>query len=535
MTGPTLPDPTLRDLLETIGPAVLTTVCVPRGLDVEVGDVVVHDRRVGVPPTRSGLLLAVGLAPDESDLSAAIEQAGKQGYAAVVVKALGVDPGHLSVTAQEAGVAVLATSDDMDWRLLDSRVSDALRSLAPSDPHDGATLGDLFALANAVALSVGAAIAIEDPQRRVLAYSNLPDQPIDEVRRQGILGRQVPDLPGNVEDYRTVSRATSVVRFAPVPPDLIGRMGIAVRAGNELLGSLWAVDADGRLDAEAERALTDAARLAALHLLRARSWRGVERSERADTLRALLHEGDVTGQLGAVRHGLTPDTPLLVAAFSVGTGSAVSEGRVARLADLVSLHLEARHTDTLVTTTGGLVYAALPLRDGEGPESLRRLIADVAGLAHRSLGVSVRAALGEPVVGPAGVAGSGHTAIRVLRALGWSGGEVAVATVDDVREQMLLQDLLDAGSGDDGALITPVRLMIEHDARAGTDFARSVLTFLDEAGGVPAAAERLNVHVNTLRHRLRRTEEKFALDLTDPDTRLVTWLQLRLLEQRGLV
>ncbi len=104
----------------------------------------------------------MGLAPDESDLSAAIEQAGKQGYAAVVVKALGVDPGHLSVTAQEAGVAVLATSDDMDWRLLDSRVSDALRSLAPSDPHDGATLGDLFALANAVALSVGAAIAIED-------------------------------------------------------------------------------------------------------------------------------------------------------------------------------------------------------------------------------------------------------------------------------------------------------------------------------------------------------------------------------------
>ena len=526
MTGPTL-----RTVVETTGSAVLTAVHTPRGIDVPVYDLVVHDRRGMIPPVAGGLLLAVGLSPDDSDLAHAMEQAAKESYAGVIVKALGADLAALESVAARTGVAVLATADDMDWRRLDGLVSNALRR-HHTDPGDGPTLGDLFGLANAVALSVGGAIAIEDQQRRVLAYSNLPGQPIDEVRRQGILGRQVPDLPRNADDYRSVAHAHGVVRFAPVPPDLIGRMGIAVRAGTEFLGSLWAVDEGGRLGPDAERALIDAARIAALHLLRARSRRGVDRSERAETLRALLTDGDVNGRLSAVRHGLTHQTPVVVVAFSVGTGDVLAEGQVARLADLVSLHLEAWHADTLVATSGGIVYAALPLRD-EAPNGIRQRVAEVAAVAHRSLGVPVRAAIGAEAAGTAEVADSARAAERVLQALTWADSEdVAVATFEEQRERMILQDFLDGGAADDEVLLGPVRLMLAHDARSGTDFARSVLVYLDADGAVPVAADRLTVHVNTLRHRLRRTEVMFGLDLTDPDTRLVTWLQLRLLSRR---
>ena len=52
--------------------------------------------------------------------------------------------------------------------------------------------GDLFALANAVALMVGGATTIEDRQSNVLAYSSA-DDPIDTPRRETILGRKVPD------------------------------------------------------------------------------------------------------------------------------------------------------------------------------------------------------------------------------------------------------------------------------------------------------------------------------------------------------
>ena len=96
------------------------------------------------------------------------------------------------------GVAVLSVPEEMTWTqlhaLLDlnrfSMVTGAAAGIA------GVPLGDLFALANAVAGIVGGAVTIEDPARRVLAYSTLGDQPIDAARRGSILGRQVPDSPG---------------------------------------------------------------------------------------------------------------------------------------------------------------------------------------------------------------------------------------------------------------------------------------------------------------------------------------------------
>ena len=44
-------------------------------------------------------------------------------------------------------------------------------------------LGDLFALANAVATTVGGATAIVDSRQSVIAYSAVEGQPIDETRR----------------------------------------------------------------------------------------------------------------------------------------------------------------------------------------------------------------------------------------------------------------------------------------------------------------------------------------------------------------
>lgn len=525
---------TLGDLLDTAGPALLSVVCAPTGLYHRVGGIVVHDRRAPVPTVADGLLFAVGLSPEDDELAPIVREAGAAGYCAVVVRALGAELAALVPVAERARIALLAASDDVDWGQLQERVTLALPA-APAEEgaDDGPPLGDLFAFANAVALSVGAAIAIEDPQRRVLAYSNLPDQPIDEVRRQGILGRQVPELPDNDEDYRVMLRAPGPVRFAPVPPHLVGRMGAAVRAGSELLGSLWAIDEGGSLDAGAERALSDAARIAALHLLHARSRRGLERSERARTLRALLFEGDLNGEFSADRHGIRHDTPAVVAAFSIGSGELVDD-QIVRLADLVSLQLEARHAATLVTTSGVVVYAALPLADGAGSDSLSQTVTAVAEAAHRSLGAPVRAVVGDRVVGAASLARSARSAERVLQALAWTElGDVVVTSSEEQEARLLLQQLLDRGAADDAQLISPVRQMLEHDDRTRTAFARSVLVFLSEGGSMPAAADRLSVHANTLRHRLQRARVLFGLDLDDPDTRLVTWLQLRLLTRRG--
>jgi DNA-binding PucR family transcriptional regulator len=39
-------------------------------------------------------------------------------------------------------------------------------------------------------------------------------------------------------------------------------------------------------------------------------------------------------------------------------------------------------------------------------------------------------------------------------------------------------------------------------------------------------AKALNVHVNTVRYRLSRVMTLFGVDLDDPETRLLVWLQM---------
>lgn len=76
----------------------------------------------------------------------------------------------------------------------------------------------------------------------------------------------------------------------------------------------------------------------------------------------------------------------------------------------------------------------------------------------------------------------------------------------------------------------PIATLRRLDAAGRSDYIRSLRAFFDHAGDVPKAAEALLLHPNTLRYRLRRMQELTGLDLKDPTDRLVTELQLHILE-----
>src|SRR6478736_943670 len=115
-SGPT----TLGEVLESLGMGVLDIVAAPVGLEVSVGETVVHGVGEPVPDRPGGVLLATGARLASGDLAADIRAAADSGYAAVVVKCYGADPGALAQTAGAAGVALLTTPDEMSWRHLDS-------------------------------------------------------------------------------------------------------------------------------------------------------------------------------------------------------------------------------------------------------------------------------------------------------------------------------------------------------------------------------------------------------------------------------
>jgi hypothetical protein len=469
--------PTLRSVVEVLGPALTA-----RGdLDVEVNEVVLVGP--GDPlPSAPGALLVV---QDPSVLD-------KVDAAAVVLRG----------PAPELDVPVLVAPDDLPWNQL-------LHLLMSAVSMSGGS--DLFALANSIAAMVGGAVAIEDPSRRVLAYSSLPDQPIDIARQQGILGRQVPELTRNDAIYREVQRAGGVVRI-PADGEVLPRLAVAVRAGAELLGSIWVVEATP-LPVESEQALLDAGRLSALHLLRARAGGDVERRSRGELLRGLLDSRSAPS-LVATRLGLDVATSVAVLGFSLPPD--IDELDAEGVADLVQLQCAAVRPRTSVLLQLGTVYALVPDLSRSALLSLAKTVLDRAR-------VPLVAAVGSTVDGLHDATRSRADADAVLRLC----APGTVAAVEDVLPQVVLLDLQAHLAGQPHLRLPAVERMVAHDQEQQTPYVDSVLAYLSANADVPVAAEIVSVHPNTFRYRLRRVRELFDLDLEDPDVRLVVWLQLR--------
>jgi sugar diacid utilization regulator len=519
---------TLAGLHETLGSLVVHIETAPNGTGVLVGEPVVHDVGEPVPDEIDGVLLLVGGAPENPETIRAVEQAGAARYCAVIVKARGQELAAISAAASAAGIALLVAPDDMPWRQLDALVTAATTASGGAHAtYATVGIGDLFALANAIAYNVGGAVTIEDPRGHVLAYSNLPHQEIDEIRRQGILGRQTPDRPTNSAEYQRVYQAEHAVRFTTSVRGHTNRLAIAVRAGPQLLGLLWVLDGSPPLTEGAAERLEEASKIAALHLLRARRNRDPDRSIRAEVLSSLL-DANTSGAVAATQLGIAVDTPTTVLAIAQAEPDETPGLGSARIVDLVGLYCEAWHPQALCTIAGGVVYALIPVSEDAGAR--RRVVKfarDVAATVQRSAGVAVHVAAADPAARLDDVASSRRLADRVLRALASNGPDVQVGTVDDVRSRVALLELADrVGTGI--AMPEPVRLMIEHDRQHSTSYAQSLLAFLDSFGEAARGAAELAVHENTLRYRIRRLQELFGLDLDDPDTRLVTWLHLRL-------
>jgi hypothetical protein len=505
---------TLGDLLDVVGEPSVRLLTTPAGLAAPITETLLYDAGAPLPHAPGALLLAVGVrAPDAGPLARAAAAAGMAG---VVVRGADGPVGE----AEEAGIALLSVDMDAAWHQVHLLLAAAIGA-RPAATGGGDARGELFALADAVAAAVGGATAIEDPRQRILAYSTVPGQTTDEDRRQGILGLQVPGSPENTEQYRTVFAAEGPVRL-PALAGALPRLAVAVRAGGETLGSLWVVD-DGRLAADAERALSQGASAAALLLLRARAAQELARHQDGDLLRRLL---DGTADPAAAAHRLGPEAVRVAAFVPDTTVSAPDDQQTAlRLLDLVRLQCEARYGRHACVLVGGVVYALLPAPGHRGGERHLQLAEDIVRRAGQALRMPVRAGLGEVVPSPAGVAASRQDADLVLRVLG---PELPVASVAGVRPRITLLLLAEAMGRRRELNAGAAKEVMAYDAAHDTEYARTLLAWFEAGCDMAGAAKRLAVHPNTCRYRIRQVRQHIGIDLDDPDERLVLWLQLRM-------
>ncbi|MBT0770729.1 helix-turn-helix domain-containing protein [Kineosporia sp. J2-2] len=535
--------PKLSSVLDLLGPQTLWVVVDAGRLGDPVGDVVLGGLDEPVPAAESGLLLLPGAQASLHAAISLIRTAADAGYLAIVVKASGEALTRLATEAGSAGLALLTAPPEASWRHLDSLLT-AGRAAIAVDQHPGLEqigAGDVFALANAIASAVGGAVIIEDPQRRVIAHSNLPGQQTDGVRRRGILGRIALNGPLTDDMYRAVAESPEAVTVPSPEPGVADRLAVAVRAGGRVIGTIWVISDRPPLAEEAGRILVDAARTAALHLLRARARSDPERHARAEALRTLLDgDGDPAGLRG--RLGFQRGTAVAVLAVR-GLGT-IADVRLATtpIDDVVSLYADSWHPGTPTAIDGNVVYALLPMDQPAARPRLAALAADLARAVQRSVGVEVVAAIGPTASALTEVPATRRTADRMLRVLAhpgpWEnddredGDRPRVALAEQLRSRVLLQALSEQSLVVGELRLEPVTAILEHDEAHGTEYARTLVAWFGAFGDVTHVATDLVVHDNTVRYRVRRIQEMFGVDLNDPDDVLCTWLQLRLLADR---
>ncbi len=534
--GDDAPPASLRDVLALLGPLVLAHVTGPsERLDQPVGEPMVLGPGEPVPELDDELVLLTGGRESHGRIPETLARVAAAGGRTVVVKSWGSDLTDASRAADDAGLTLLVTHDETAWRQLDAVVTAARAAVVRIGSGDEPGSGDLFSLANSIAASIGGPVTIEETTGRVWAYSNLPGQEIDEIRRLAILGRQTPDRPTNAAEYQAVIRSPGPVKFESSDPVYADRMAIAVRAGHQVLGMIWVLCDRPGLVADADRVLADAARATALHLLRARGSHDPGRARRSEALRGLLAGTAAVDEVAAVL-GVPPTTWVVLATIrpaAATDGSETAEAVTARVLDLVGLHGEYWHPAAATLLEPGSIALLLPvLTDGtDVTESTDRLAARLRKLggslvtaARRSGGVELRVAVG-PAVPLADGARSRRLSEQVADVLT---GDERVATLDDVRSAVVLAAVSAGRPADDEALLLPqVRTLLQHDATQGTDYAQTLLEHLGSFGDMVATARALNVHENTARYRVKRLDELFGIDLAGGDETLVTWLQVR--------
>jgi hypothetical protein len=306
-SGTVRPRVPLSRIVEAFGPTLMRVLASP-DQPADVADVVIYDPADNLVANEGDLVLAVGVrGVDASELSRSLAQSGVAG---LVFKAPpGDTPAWLDAQPPE-GLAVLGLEPDASW----SYVTSLLRSLLTTATNGVDPVEDLFGLADAVSALVNGPVTIEDTSSRVLAFSGRQEE-ADAGRRDTIVGRRVPDhyvrLLQERGVFRWLARETAPIYIDPLSPSTQPRTAVSVRAGREVLGSMWAVVREP-LGRAQERAFADAANVVALHLLRLRAEGDVASRMQSDMVATVLEGGQGAAE-AATRLGIASG-PLCVLA-----------------------------------------------------------------------------------------------------------------------------------------------------------------------------------------------------------------------------
>jgi hypothetical protein len=168
--------------------------------------------------------------------------------------------------------------------------------------------------------------------------------------------------------------------------------------------------------------------------------------------------------------------------------------------------------------------ALVPLGEGTAGELAARLRDRTALLAAGLPGTMVSIGVSGAVTGAAAIRGGAEEAGHARRMADARGG--GVVTSDEIYTHALLLATVpgDVRRSFADRLLGP---LFDYDRRHSAELVRTLGAYLECAGSWNVCAERLHVHVNTVRYRVRRIEELTGKDLSSMADRVDLFLALR--------
>ncbi|TDO27818.1 DNA-binding PucR family transcriptional regulator [Kribbella sp. VKM Ac-2527] len=550
----------LTQILEHLGTTVLDLVTGDPDLAGPAREIAFFDPYDPAPLPHASVVLGAGDAGEQGEAWArqVIRAAVVAQAPAVILPAGFITANPETVAAARgAGLVLLALSAGTTWQQLSSLLDSALRESALLQSTRRETVRrptavptqseGLFRLANAICTLIDAPVTIEDRNANVLAFSDRQDE-ADFIRIDCILGRRTIEPYLRVDEERGAVRA---IRRSRVPVYLdaveldddrptLPRLAMAIRAGDEFLGTIWAV-VQGPPTADQEQLLLEASRSVAFQLLRQHLGADPEQRTTADLVAVALGGGPGAA-VAMTRLGLA-DVPCLVLAASVaqpdvadlaGTASSTLARRVRdreRTATALRVQLTGSTPGSVVAVVNDQIYAIVPARRPQDAalnltHTCRAFVQQYRATEPILIGI------GRVVTAVAGLRLSRADADRAVRVLQEAGDGRSIAQASAVEVEALLleaRQLVELrGRGPSGAY---ARLLAYDEARNAT-MIDTLRAWLDAHGDVVIASEQSHVHQNTFRYRLRRISEIGGFALDDPEARFALDLQLRLFLQR---
>jgi Purine catabolism regulatory protein-like family/PucR C-terminal helix-turn-helix domain/GGDEF-like domain len=354
------------------------------------------------------------------------------------------------------------------------------------------------------------------------------------------LARQVSQATGTVCRVISTTGREIVPGPQPLTTDVVDRLVSTFLTADQLPATLrrdrctvfpvgpaaerlssWLVVVEGDpagWDADTTDVVNELAAIAALD--RARRGEGVRVARAiADEAVTMIAAGaaNVLETSARLRHaGLDPAEPLVVAVAGF-----VGQPERAELACAVLVDAATHLGPPMVGVHAGTAVALLPDGDRAGSVLRRALERLVPGLAGERLAVGVsRSSRPETLTGALHEARHAHD-VAALRA-----GVLQIVTDAETASHVALL----AAVPDDVRRAFAVRVLgpvLDHDARTGAGLRVTLEAFLDCSGSWIRTAERLHLHVNTVRYRIGRVEELTGRDLGALPDRVDVFLALR--------